>query len=295
MPITTTEAADAIPEVLMVDVLDYLRDRLVLARMVRRDMRDAVSAKGDKIGVPKLGDLSVQEPAEGDPLTFASPSNSKVIVDLDKDPSVTWSVTSKARAVAIDEALDYGKQAIGRLGGHIEAALAGLYTEATTEVGTGGTAVTTSTLLDAWEALEAANVPDDMRFAAVAVKDAKNLLDTDKLTKVNESGDQGAALRRAQLGALYGMDIFSSNKIVSTAGPVFHGMAGHRDGITLAIRPLELPDAGVVASVITDEESGLSFRLMRSYDIDTKSTKFVLDLLYGVKMVDPRLMVEILS
>jgi hypothetical protein len=296
--VSTADAAEAIPEVLMVEVLDYLRDRLVLANLVRRDVREEPSKKGATISVVKLGDLSVQDKGEKSNITFEAPENTSVDLNLNQHKVVGWAVESRARAVAIDEALDYGKQAINRLATSIEDVLAGTYVDATTEVGAGNTAITPGTLLDAWEALQTNNVPDDDgRFACIHTKDGKNLLDTDKLTKVNESGDNGDALRRAEIGMIYGMEVYTSNRIIETPGPVKHNLAGHRDGIVLGMRPLELPPerAGVVARVITDEETGLAFRMIASYGHGSLGMQYSLDVLFGAKMIDDRLMVEILS
>ena len=201
------------------------------------------------------------------------------------------------RAMAVQDALDYSKQAIGKLAEAMEDSLMGTYTDAIVEVGTGGAAITDATLLDVWQALEENDVPDDQRFAVVPIKDAKSLLDQDKLTKVNEAGDGGAALRRANLGQLYTMEIYSSNRIISTTGPVYHGLAGHRDGMVLAMRYLPLPPEGSVsaASIVFDEETGLAFRMIESYGHAELGVRYSIDVLYGVKMVDPRLMVEILS
>lgn len=300
MPIITlTEAASVIPEPFMIDVLDYMRDRLVLANLVRRNVRDQPGQKGQTIQIPKLGDLEAVDKVEKTDMSWQDPSNDSVDVVLNEHKVVPWAMEDTVAAMALDEALDYSMQAIGRLAAKIEDSLAGTYTDATKEAGAAGQAITTATLLDVWEKLELANVPDDgTRFAAIAVKDAKNLLDTDKLTKANEAGDGGLALRRSNLGEIHTLNIYKSNRIVKTTGPdTYHGLAGHRDGMTLAMRYLPLPPANSVAaaSIMVDPETGLAFRMISSYGHAQLGVRHSLDVLFGTKMHDPRQMVEILS
>lgn len=299
MPIITlADTSSVLPEPFLVDVLDYLRDRLVLANLVRRNVRNETGQKGQTIKIPKLGDLSAVDKASGTDMSFQSATSGGVNVVLDQHKVVPWAMEDVVAAMALDEALDYSKQAIARLASEIETSLAETYTDASVEVGTAGTALSLATLLDAWEKMEEANVPDDGRWAAISTKDAKNLLDTDKLTRVNEAGDGGAALRRANLGAIYGMDIFSSNRIVKTTVPdTYHNLAGHRDGMTLAMRSLKLPPAGSVAaaSIVIDEESKLAFRMITSYGHESLGVRHSIDVLFGTKMHDERLMVEMLS
>lgn len=298
MPIINLTNANAVlPEPFLVDVLDYLRDRLILANLVRRNVRTEPGQKGQVIKIPKLGDLAAEDKVEGVDLTFQNPANAATDVTLDQHKVVPWGMEDPVTAMALDEALDYSQQAISRLAEQIEDALAGTYVDASTQVGTGGSAISTTTLLDAWEALQNNSVPDDQRFACISTKDAKALLDTDKLTKVNEAGDGGAALRSANLGSLYNMMVYSSNRVVQTAGPVYHNLAGHRDGMTLAMRYLPLPPEGSVAaaSVVVDPATGLAFRMIMSYGHESLGVRHSLDVLFGVKLHDDRLIVEMLS
>lgn len=66
-------------------------------------------------------------------------------------------------------------------------------------------------------------------------------------------------------------------------------LAYHRDAFVLGCADLELPGGVDMASRATDEESGLSIRLVRQYDINNDVLPCRLDILYGWKAVYPEL------
>lgn len=71
------------------------------------------------------------------------------------------------------------------------------------------------------------------------------------------------------------------------------GLAIHKDCITLACADLPLPRGVDMASRISDDQLGLSIRLVRDYDINTDNFPCRLDILYGVGMLRPELGVRI--
>lgn len=73
-----------------------------------------------------------------------------------------------------------------------------------------------------------------------------------------------------------------------TANLVFH-----RNAFVFVNRPMDADLGGVDAATATFE--GLSLRVTKGYDIDTKKEIMSFDILYGVKTVDPRLAVVVLG
>lgn len=70
-------------------------------------------------------------------------------------------------------------------------------------------------------------------------------------------------------------------------------MAFHKNAFALVMCPLELPDsAGFKAR---ETHNGMSVRVVKDYDIDADEEIIRLDILYGVKAVDPRLAVRLLG
>jgi hypothetical protein len=70
-------------------------------------------------------------------------------------------------------------------------------------------------------------------------------------------------------------------------------LAFHKNAFALVMCPLELPDsAGFKAR---ESYNGMSVRVVKDYDIDADEEIIRLDILYGVKAVDPRLAVRLLG
>ena len=70
-------------------------------------------------------------------------------------------------------------------------------------------------------------------------------------------------------------------------------LAFHKNAFALVVVPLELPSGSAFAARATDEDSGLSIRVVKAYDIDTDDDVIRLDILYGVKTLYPELAVRL--
>jgi hypothetical protein len=67
-----------------------------------------------------------------------------------------------------------------------------------------------------------------------------------------------------------------------TAGASYpQNLAFHKNAITLAMAPLDMPEDGASAS--RESFKGVSIRAVRQYDISADKTIFRFDILYGVK------------
>ncbi len=67
-------------------------------------------------------------------------------------------------------------------------------------------------------------------------------------------------------------------------------LAFHRNGLALVNRPLALPLGGADGAVVNYE--GLSIRVTRGYTMSTKLNTISFDILYGVKVLEPALVVR---
>ena len=81
----------------------------------------------------------------------------------------------------------------------------------------------------------------------------------------------------------------------NNADSFYPALLFHRNAFALAMAPLpEIADgAGARISVISDDQTGLSIRSRVSYDDDLATVKVTLDILYGVKTIEPNLAVRI--
>lgn len=66
-------------------------------------------------------------------------------------------------------------------------------------------------------------------------------------------------------------------------------LAFHRNAIAFVNRPLPMPAGGAEGYVTNNPYNGLSLRVVRGYDIDTKTNKMSIDILYGYALVYPEL------
>lgn len=70
-------------------------------------------------------------------------------------------------------------------------------------------------------------------------------------------------------------------------------LAFHKNAFALVVVPLELPSGAAFASRATDEDSGLSLRVIKAYDIDKDDDVIRIDILYGVKTLYPEMAVRL--
>lgn len=66
-------------------------------------------------------------------------------------------------------------------------------------------------------------------------------------------------------------------------------VAFQKDAIAFVTRPLELPQGAAKAYVMQDPATGISVRVVISYDINTKTDVLSFDVLYGLKVLRPEL------
>jgi P22 coat protein - gene protein 5. len=108
----------------------------------------------------------------------------------------------------------------------------------------------------------------------------KELLNIEKFTSA-DFGDDGSAVREANIGRKYGFSHFMDQQ-VPVASSECKNLAFHRDAITMAMRPLPQVPSGMGANSTTMAEDGFSIRVIYSYNPNYLGVQVTLDLLYGV-------------
>ncbi|MFB6374493.1 MAG: P22 phage major capsid protein family protein [Bradymonadaceae bacterium] len=298
MAIGDTEADPAYPEFWLNEAHQYLRANTVMPRLVRTDLDDELAEEGDAVNITELGGLTVRDKQEDTSITTDSPSNSTVQVTLDQHKYIAWTLEDTADAKAVDEALDYLSKSIALLAEEIDKELLGLYSSVATQVGSAGTDVREGTVIDARQKLNDLKAPMGDRALVVSSKDEASLLEVDKFTEASSIGNEGEAIREAQLGRLYGFDTYMSQLVQETgSSPVqTHNIAFDPDAFVLASRPLPQPTEGATSVAQEDSETGIVMRYTRQYSIDKLATTHVIDVLYGTKAVRAdELAVEVLA
>jgi hypothetical protein len=78
--------------------------------------------------------------------------------------------------------------------------------------------------------------------------------------------------------------------IVGTQGEPFpQNLAFHKNAFALVVVPLEIPDGASWGARATSRVSGMSVRVMKDYDLSNDEERVRLDILYGVKTLQPEM------
>lgn len=264
-----TEVDAFIPEVWSSAVFGYL-ERALKWRDKVDDYSSMVSAGGDRIHVPTITEVAVQDKAQNTAVEYDATTESKVtlVIDQHKYASKMFEDIGMVQAngglmAKYAEALGYAlaKQIDGSIAGMIDAGIT-----------SGATLGTDDTLTDAEMETALASLGEaDLDYRDGNLTFMVNptlyadLLNNAKFVRYDARGD-GGALASGRLGELYGIPVEMTNALGS-GGTAVSGVIFHKS-------------AGAVAF-----QQGV--RSQAQYDIDYLSTKVVFDCVYGRKIIHP--------
>jgi len=283
--VTVTSATQFIPEIWANFALEALRKRIVLANLVFRDSDVGGFTQGDILHIPVPGTFVANNKVANTNVTLQVPTDAAIDVTLNKHKEVSFLVEDPVRAQANQDVMArYVRNAIVPLAEVIETDLFALYAGFSTSVGTSGTDITAATVRAAFNALENANNTDERRSLIVSGKDAMALLADANLAAyfANSNTD---AIRQANIGPLYGLEIYRSNMVPVVAGSPnsTKNLLVTPDAMILAMRSLPLNQApGVDQQTYADPQSNLMFRMTTSYNPNALGVQVTFDVLYGV-------------
>lgn len=140
-------------------------------------------------------------------------------------------------------------------------------------------------VLEARKLLGEADVPVGDRWLAVSPEIATFMLDVDRFTRVDASGDD-SALRQAILGRIYGFNVVESNGL--TQGTA---IAYHRSGFVFANRTPLRPNGAADSATAT--EGGVGLRQIFQYDPNVLSDASVISTFAGSAVVDAARVVKL--
>jgi hypothetical protein len=283
-----------IPEKVATTAINKLTSYMNLGKTVYRDFEEEVASEGDVVRVPKFGNLTASEMSQTGMVTLQNPADDEVSVTLDQHWESSFLIRDVAKAMAKPQVLEgYVKNGVIALAEKVENTLASLYTSA-------GETVTGTFSKD--KIREARKLLVDNKVPRIAPKFV--YLDTDgydtlladtTIGKANEFGSQ-SALIDGDIRKLYGFGIFESQNIVTSGSPAtYHALAYVEEAMALVMRPLPNPGEGlgVRSAVVNDVESGIGMRVSYSWDKDHLGVQVTLDLLFGVAVLRPELLVDI--
>lgn len=282
--ITTTEAANFIPEIWAATALGALKANTVMARLVNRNFENVIQSSGDIINIPKRGTLSVNNKTANSTVTLQTPSSDVVQLTLNKHKEISFLVEDVARAQANQDIINgYVMDGMIAMAEQVDTDLLALYTgfsatpiDATS--GSGGIAATT--VAEARRVLNAAKVPQQERYIVWHEDAEAELLDVEKFTS-SDFGDNGDAVREAIMGRKYGFSHFMDQQVPEATGEA-KNLAFHRDAIVMATRPLPPPPENTGARAAVMQEDGFAVRVIYAYNPSYLGVQVTIDMLYGV-------------
>ena len=295
---TTTSLDAIIPEMWVTESLGYLQANTVMASLCRRDYEDVVARQGDTVNLSKRSALTVQSKTANTQINIASPTQTNIAVVLSNHQYVAFGVEDIAEAQANQSVMaGYVEDGGAVLAEDVDAALLGLYADASNQTGAAGTAMGVSTVVTARKKLNDEKIPIRNRAFVIGSKADAELLQVEAFTSAERVADGGLALRDASLGRLYNFAFFMDQQVVSSGSSptTYHNLSFHRDAMALVVRPLPQPPAnmGVVSSIFVKDD--MAMRFTAAWSQRDMATVVVLDFLYGVKTLRAEAMVDVLN
>lgn len=283
--VTTTIAQYFIPEIWANRALEILRSNIVLAQLVTRDSDVASFQVGDVLHIPAVGTFTAQNKAADSTVTLQTPTDSEVLVPLNKHKEVSFLVEDVVRAQENQSVMDrYITSAVAALAEAIENDLFALYSGLSQSAGTSGVDLTAATIRTVRKKLTDAKVPLTNRHMVISTKDEAALLGDSTLA--NYFAYNRVGIPDGAIGRLYGFLLWVSQlvPVVSGTPDSTKNLAFHPEAFVLAMRGLPEPPAGsgAQAATLRDPSSGLVLRVLYAYNPSYLGVQVTLDVLYGV-------------
>ncbi|MBL8213032.1 MAG: hypothetical protein JNK87_20115 [Bryobacterales bacterium] len=286
--ITSANVANAIVKLVAVDALPSLMGNLVMGNLVNRDFEPTLAQAGDTVNVPIPPTLTANNIAEGGSVLAQSPNLGNAQIVLNTHAEATFQIPDVTKVLAAPDLLSlYMQPAVVALAEKIESDLLALYSQftANTPVGTAGTAITEAVVDSAETALFQAKVPASApKYLVVDGNAYSSLRQIPRFSEYSSAGDAGLrALVDGSVGKIKDFYVFRSQFVPKTgSSPVStHNLAFTKNAIGLVVRrlPQPLPGTGAVAEYA--ELGNFGMRVLMTYQPNTLSQQFTVDVLYG--------------
>jgi P22 coat protein - gene protein 5 len=290
--ITSANVAQAIVKLVAADALPALMGNLVMGNLVNRNYEPVLGQAGDTVNIPIVPAMVANNIAEGGTVTTQNPNLGNAQIVLNTHAEATFQIPDVTKVLAVPDLLKvYMEPAVVAIAEKIETDLLGLYASftANTPVGTPGSALTEAVIDSSETALFAAKVPSNQpKHLVVDAAGYSALRQIPRFSEFRTAGEAGVnALINGTVGKLKDFFVFRSQFVAKTgSSPVTtHNLAFARDAIGLVIRrlPQPLPGTGAIAEYA--ELGNFGMRVVMSYQPDTLSQQFTVDVLYGKAVI----------
>jgi hypothetical protein len=289
------------------DALPALVGNLVMGNLVNRDYEPTLAQAGDTVNVPIAPQLVANNLADVNgtgnaTVTPQNPSLGNAQIVLNTHAEATFQIPDVLKVLAVPDLLRvYMQPAVVAIAQKIESDLLNLYAgfSANAPLGTAGTAITEAVLDQAETSLFQAMVPTGApKFLIVDSNTYSAMRQIPRFSEFQNTGDAGLrALVDGTIGKIKDFFVFRSQYVQKTGTTPIntHNLAFCRDAIGLVVRrlPQPLPGTGAIAEYA--ELGNFGMRVTMSYQPNTLSQQFTVDVLYGCAILRNGFAVQINS
>lgn len=302
-----TANAAFIPTIIAQKALGYFGAYMDLAKTVGKDFDWTPATFGQTIQIPKRGALTANSKASNASVVLQNPTATNISVSLNQHYEVTFGIDDVTKVLENQNVLiGYGEDAAKVLAEKVEGSLAGTYSGLT------NTAITfdptSSTTIDSSvrairKYFTDQKVPKmEQRNVYVSSYVYNALLSVPEYVQAQNIGlmntPDRVPINTGSVLNIMGLSFWEGQLVVNTGtspSSIDHNIAYTRDAFVLAARPLPSVPAGygAVSEVLANEDVGLGFRVVSSFNPSQLAMQVTLDVLYGVAANDIRRGVEV--
>jgi hypothetical protein len=305
--ITSANVANAIVKLVAADALPALVGNLVMGNLVNRDYEPTLAQAGDTVNVPIAPQLVANNLADvtgtgNATVTPQNPSLGNAQIVLNTHAEATFQIPDVTKVLAVPDLLRvYMQPAVVAIAEKIEGDLLNLYAgfSANAPLGTAGTPITEALLDQAETSLFQSKVPSNApKFLVVDSNTYSAMRQIPRFSEFQNTGEAGLrALVDGTIGKIKDFFVFRSQYIQKTgSSPInTHNLAFCKDALGLVVRrlPQPLPGTGAIAEYA--ELGNFGMRVTMSYQPNTLSQQFTVDVLYGCAILRNEFAVQINS
>jgi hypothetical protein len=300
--ITSANVASAIVKLVAADALPALVGNLVMGNLVNRDYEPTLAQAGDTVNVPIAPQLVANNIAEGGTVQPQNPNLGNAQIVLNTHVEATFQIPDVTKVLAVPDLLKvYMQPAVVAIAERIEGDLLNLYAgfSANAPVGTAGTPITEAVIDQAETTLFSSKVPvSEPKYLVVDSNTYSAMRQIPRFSEFDKVGDAGLrAMVDGTFGKIKDFFVFRSQYVQKTgSSPInTHNLAFCKDAIGLVIRrlPQPLPGTGAIAEYA--ELGNFGMRVTMSYQPNTLSQQFTVDVLYGCAVLRNNFAVQVNS
>lgn len=290
--ITSQNVANAIVKLVAADALPALVGNLVMGNLVNRDYEPVLAQAGDTVNVPIPPSLVANNIAEGGTVQPQNPSLGNAQIVLNTHAEATFQIPDVTRVLAVPDLLRvYMEPAVIAIAERIETDLLNTYAGFTSNapVGAAGVAINESVVDLAETALFGAKVPvSEPKYLVVDPNTYSQMRQIPRFSEFQTVGEAGLrAIIDGTFGKLKDFFVFRSQYVAKTGSSPLntHNLAFCKNALGLVIRrlPQPLPGTGAIAEYADLGNFGM--RVTMSYQPNTLSQQFTVDVLYGAAVL----------